>query len=137
MVLSFIRLGSLCTAARAAALSVLLGTKDAEQRFRVKVFMQKLICQGRFPIWVVRGGCLRGFSWVGLLEEAVRQIWVVTVETLNRHLGGMETILKQITEMGLQLSSSHVFSGVHLPHAFSAACVTQDYIYKHFIPIPG
>lgn len=57
--------------------------------------------------------------------------------TLNRHLGGMETILKQITEMGLQLSSSPVLSGVHLPHAFSAACVNQYYIYKHFVPTPG
>lgn len=55
--------------------------------------------------------------------------------TLNRHLDVMETILEQITEMGLQLSFSPVLSGVHLPHAFSAACVTQDYIYKHLIPI--
>lgn len=57
--------------------------------------------------------------------------------TLNTHLGVMETILKQITEMGLQLSSSPVLSSVHLPHAFSAACVTQDYIYKHFTPTPA
>lgn len=67
--------------------SVLLSTKDAEQRFRVKVLMQRVICEGRFPLWAVRDACLQGFSLVGPLKEAVRQIWVVSEQ---RHYGGTE-----------------------------------------------
>lgn len=49
--------------------------------------MQRLICQGRFPFWAARDGCLQGFSAVGLLMEAVRQIWVVSEQC---HYGDTE-----------------------------------------------
>lgn len=69
MLLSFIR--------HVVACSVLLSTKDAE--VQGEAVNAKADLSGRFPLCALRDGCLQGFSWVGLLKEAVRQIWVVSV----------------------------------------------------------
>lgn len=127
-----------------ACCRVLPRNTGAVHRSWAEVLMERLVCQGRFPLWALREGC---FQEQHLLSGGTPK------ESCKADLGGWwasslwwhwtdglmwrrDVILKQLTKMDWQLGFSPVLS-VHHPHAFFAACITEDYKYKHFVPIPG